>query len=252
MPPHNLSYGHPDIVPATTGGAVIDQPPGQIAATVKRLQFSVAQRGNELKSELLQRLDSLPARREPVFRASAPNTPDQFYGKMTRMIANVEATLMQVVGTPPDRECLHCRRSNGIFHQCIRVRGVTTHCANCHWNGKSTRCDLPRGTPPPSAFAHTDDASLLAPTNENPPPHLDDDDSVTVDPPTFQAPNTDPSTSQTPAPSTQEQLTALQRQYADLGTRMADMKACMERQERVIRRLERHLNPDRRYRGRRA
>ncbi|CEJ55133.1 hypothetical protein PMG11_01408 [Penicillium brasilianum] len=199
MPAQNLSYGPPDIVPATTGGAVIDQPPGQIAATVKRLQFSVARRGTELKSELLPRLDSLPARREPVFRASAPNTSNQFYGKMTRMVTNVEAALMQVVGAPPERECLHCRRSNGIFHQRIRVPG----------NGKSTRCDLSRETPPPSAFAHTDDALLLALTNENPPPHLDDDDSVTVDPPTSQAPNTDPSTSQTPAPSTQEQLMAL-------------------------------------------
>ncbi|KAJ5896297.1 uncharacterized protein N7473_005696 [Penicillium subrubescens] len=164
IPPHSLSYGQSDVVPVTTGGAVIDRPPRQLATTIKRLQFSVAQQGTELKSELLKRLDSLPARREPVFRASAPNTPNQSYGKMTRMIANVEASLMQVFGTPPDKECLHCRRSNGIFHQCILVPSPT------------------------SAVVHTDDASLPDPTNDNPPPYPGNDDSVNVDPPTSQAP----------------------------------------------------------------
>lgn len=127
-----LSYGQADVVPATVGGSAIDRPPGQMAATVKRLEFTVAREGTELKSELLQRLNILPARREPIFRASTPNTPLQFYGKMNRMIANVEAALMQVVGTAPDIECRHCRRTKGIFHQCILVPGVTTHCANCH------------------------------------------------------------------------------------------------------------------------
>lgn len=103
-----------------------------------------------------------------------------------------------------------------------------------------------------------DDVSLPAPTNDNPPPYPDDDDSVNVDPPTLQAPITDFSTSQTPAPSAQEQLTALQRQYADLETRMADVEASAtllgrlaERQERIIRRLERQSNPGRHRRGRR-
>jgi hypothetical protein len=170
---------------------VIDRPPRQLATTIKRLQFSVAQQGTELKSELLKRLDSLPARREPVFRASAPNTPNQFYGKMTRMIANVEASLMQVFGTPPDKECLHCRRSNGIFHQCILVP--------CNYplrqlsleRGNSTGCNFSGGQHPlrqsfiPTTLRY---ASLPDPTNDNPPPYPGNDDSVNVDPPTSQAP----------------------------------------------------------------
>ncbi|KAJ5886618.1 uncharacterized protein N7473_009292 [Penicillium subrubescens] len=85
---------------------------------------------------------------------------------MSRSIANVEAALMQVVGTAEDNECIKCQEGGGQFHQCVIVCDVTTHCANCRWNGKRGRCTFElEDVPQPS------DASPMPGLRANLPPH---------------------------------------------------------------------------------
>ena len=83
------------------------------ANAIKRLQFTVARQRNRLKSELLRRLDTLPAKHELVLRSTSPATPEQFWARINTHIANVEAVLMHVVGVAPQDECLHCQEGRG-------------------------------------------------------------------------------------------------------------------------------------------
>ncbi|KAJ5901234.1 hypothetical protein N7504_007227 [Penicillium tannophilum] len=65
------------------------------------------------------------------------------FTKISKSVANIEATLMQTVGTIRSREdeCNHCKEEAGPFSNCVTVEGVE-FCANCHWEKLDPRCSL--------------------------------------------------------------------------------------------------------------
>lgn len=63
---------------------------------------------------------------------------------------NIEAALMQVVGTVMEVQCVPCQEGCGPFTHCVTVVGAeVTCCANCHFRAQDARCRWPSPTPPP-------------------------------------------------------------------------------------------------------
>ncbi|KAJ5473030.1 hypothetical protein N7530_007031 [Penicillium desertorum] len=64
---------------------------------------------------------------------------------------NIEAALMQVVGTVMEVQCMPCQEGCGPFTHCVTVVGAeeVTCCANCHFRSQDTRCRWPSPTTPP-------------------------------------------------------------------------------------------------------
>ncbi|KAJ5672031.1 hypothetical protein N7507_001158 [Penicillium longicatenatum] len=109
-------------------------------------QFSVGVNGVNLKGELLGRLLTMPAQNEPILRPEghAGWTATTICTRINANLANVEATIMQCVGsaiTDPEEMCQHCRQYNGLFSFCVKVDGIE-ECANCHWERCGYRCSF--------------------------------------------------------------------------------------------------------------
>lgn len=64
---------------------------------------------------------------------------------------NIEAALMQVVGTVIEVQCVPCQEGCGPFTHCVTVVGAeeVTCYANCHFRSQDSRCRWPSPTPPP-------------------------------------------------------------------------------------------------------
>jgi hypothetical protein len=72
-------------------------------------------------------------------------------------LANVEAALIQIVGTEATTACESCQKEFGPFSHCITAPGALD-CGNCHWSSNSSRCTLPPTpipTPTPTSHRRT-------------------------------------------------------------------------------------------------
>jgi hypothetical protein len=72
-------------------------------------------------------------------------------------LANVEAALIQIVGTEATTACESCQKEFGPFSHCITAPGALD-CGNCHWANNSSRCTLPPTpipTPTPTSHRRT-------------------------------------------------------------------------------------------------
>lgn len=57
--------------------------------------------------------------------------------------ANVEATMIQMVGAVCATSCRHCSKGFGKFVECVAVAGhAGGSCGNCHYNNEGIRCTL--------------------------------------------------------------------------------------------------------------
>ena len=118
--------------------------PGPWAEYVKRVKWEKAVKGTRPKSNLLGLLLSMPNVNEPILRVATRNswTPSLFSEKIGASLANVEAVLIQVVGTRAEVPCTHCQEGLGPFAHCVRIAGDQTDCGNCHWGGNQRRCSF--------------------------------------------------------------------------------------------------------------
>jgi hypothetical protein len=105
----------------------------------------MAVKGHHLKSKLIERLLLMESVREPTLRYGSRNkwSASILFTKISKSLANFEATLMQTVGTIQSREneCVHCKEEAGLFSNCVKVDGVES-CANCHWEKLDLRCSF--------------------------------------------------------------------------------------------------------------
>lgn len=143
------SAASPPAVPFGTGL----QEAGPWAAWIKNLDWPRGRWGHKPSSTLIDTLVELPSRNEPVLRFKHQDrwTSAHFSHQIRLAYKNIEATLIQVVGSPAPVSCRNCRQEDGIFSHCITVPGVPA-CGNCHWAGRGDRCTLnsePRSTPTP-------------------------------------------------------------------------------------------------------
>ncbi|KAJ5946562.1 hypothetical protein N7454_003401 [Penicillium verhagenii] len=141
------AIGLPLTVPAAfTGNEDMVAGPWAKFMTEAPFQFSVGVNGVNLKGELLGRLLTMPAQNEPILRPEghAGCSATTLFTKINASLANVEAFLMQCVGTvitDPEKMCEHCRKRNGPFSFCVKVEDIE-ECANCHWDRCSWRCSF--------------------------------------------------------------------------------------------------------------
>lgn len=86
----------------------------------------------------------MPNVNEPILRVGTRNswTPSLFSENIGTSLANVEAALIQVVGTRAEVACTHCQEIKGPFAHCVRIAGDQNHCGNCHWGGNRDRCSF--------------------------------------------------------------------------------------------------------------
>jgi hypothetical protein len=63
--------------------------------------------------------------------------------KIGARLANVEAALIQIVGTEATTACKSCEQEFGPFSHCVTAPGAL-ECGNCHWGNKASRCTLPQ------------------------------------------------------------------------------------------------------------
>lgn len=102
-------------------------------------------KGHHLKSKLIERLLPMESLREPTLRYGSRNkwNASILFTKISKSLVNIEATLMQTVGTIQSREneCIHCKEEAGPFSNCVKVEGVE-FCANCHWEKLDLRCSF--------------------------------------------------------------------------------------------------------------
>lgn len=129
------------------------QPAGEWAQYGKHVPWTVAIKGKLLKSELLRILVQLPNRNELSVRwgERVRWTPKSMSTKIGARLTNVEAALIQIVGTESPNACNSCEKESGPFSHCVTAPGAL-ECGNCHWGGNASRCTLPQvpiTTPPP-------------------------------------------------------------------------------------------------------
>jgi hypothetical protein len=175
--------------------------------------------------------------REPILRATALNTPNEWLKMMSGSLANVEAALMQVVGTAEDNECMKCQEGRGPFHQCVIVHDVTTHCANCTFepenvpqpSDESPMPDL-RANPPSQDPQPTQPNLLVGPVQQPPLPDLHVNSrrrnprTTQSDP--FVGPDEQPPLDEaTSAPSVEERLMRINRRNVRLSRRVSRVEA---------------------------
>lgn len=63
--------------------------------------------------------------------------------KIGARITNVEAALIQVVGTEATTACDSCQKEHGPFSHCVTAAGAL-ECRTCHFGGITSHCTLPR------------------------------------------------------------------------------------------------------------
>ncbi|KAJ5825381.1 hypothetical protein N7474_002519 [Penicillium riverlandense] len=143
--PERQELGVPYIIPVSVTAAADPQVPSAWAALIKNMPFQMDVKGHHLKSKLIERSLSMESLREPILRYGSRNkwSTSVLFNKISKSLANIEATLMQTVGTIQSREneCVHCKEEAGPFSNCVKVEGVE-FCANCHWEKLDLRCSF--------------------------------------------------------------------------------------------------------------
>lgn len=104
------------------------------------------------KSDMLAHMLDMPSVRESILRPGNQSlwSPALFHDKIGDSLANVEATLGQVVGVQQTVQCRHCEQRRGPFLHCVRMSTGDGHCANCHWSGQRGRCSFDGAPPVPN------------------------------------------------------------------------------------------------------
>ncbi|KAJ5366756.1 hypothetical protein N7541_000697 [Penicillium brevicompactum] len=77
---------------------------------------------------------------------------DMYTGKrlderVSSSAANVESTLIKVVGTIAQQECSSCLKGNGPLCAFPDITNTVTACGNCQWNSQKSRCDFYQASP---------------------------------------------------------------------------------------------------------
>ncbi|KAJ5817872.1 hypothetical protein N7447_007880 [Penicillium robsamsonii] len=112
--PEVQQNGSDTTIPAATA-TTADQPPGGLAAHIKRLDYSIAQVGASgiLLCDALDAMSVMPAQRVPILR------PTMFWTRATldiiinKRIEKVESALLQTVGTRAQYPCDAYQRGRG-------------------------------------------------------------------------------------------------------------------------------------------
>lgn len=156
--PESATYSQPTKIPAVNVGSRF-LPAGDWARYIKQIPWPVAIKGKQLKSDLLRSLVGKPSKNELSIRwgERARWTPSATAAKIGSRIANVEAALIQIVGTESSPACDTCQKDFGPFSHCVTAPGAL-ECGNCHWSGNASRCTLPPtpiATPAPTSHPRT-------------------------------------------------------------------------------------------------
>ncbi|KAJ5936758.1 hypothetical protein N7466_003208 [Penicillium verhagenii] len=130
-------------------------PPGKWADLIMTppLRFPIAISRYGLRGDILEKLLAMKCINEPVLRwkasSNSPWDAKTLYSRINYSTINVEAAVMQCVGTiiqDPQEMCHSCSRRYGPFAFCVRVDGVQD-CGNCHWSRQSYRCSFNTSLP---------------------------------------------------------------------------------------------------------
>ncbi|KAJ5176980.1 Protein of unknown function DUF3716 [Penicillium canariense] len=107
--------------------------------------------GPHFKTPLLETISQKTFRWEPLLRLqyAVALRAVSFHAQIGASVARVEATTIQIVGTPETSLCTVCLSNKGPFSHCTRDP-ATRRCGNCHWLGRSCSLD-----PDPNATSST-------------------------------------------------------------------------------------------------
>jgi hypothetical protein len=124
----------------STGSAL--NPAGPWATFVKRYRSDVAEINLHFKTPLLRELCKRPSQWEPKIRVKYAMdwNPVSLVEQMTLFTTRMEASSIQILGTPQATSSAWCEFENGLFAHCIRDP-ATRRCGNCHWHGRSCSLD---------------------------------------------------------------------------------------------------------------
>ncbi|KAJ5199553.1 Protein of unknown function DUF3716 [Penicillium cf. griseofulvum] len=103
--------------------------------------------GDRPKSDFVAHLLAMPSRNELILRSGTWSvwSASMFSENIGESLTNVEAILIQVVGTRQEVPCKHCEERRGPFAHCVRIPEANNHWGNCHWGGDRDRCSFNEG-----------------------------------------------------------------------------------------------------------
>ncbi|KAJ5657266.1 uncharacterized protein N7484_000915 [Penicillium longicatenatum] len=143
----------------------INKAPGGLSKAIMTLPWTVARKGNIIKSELLKALILKTPIREPVLRASRDWSNKRLQEQVSKALANAESAVIQTVGRVPTQKCKPCSNDLGPWTQCVVIDDMghlIKACGNCHWRKKDTRCDFCKSVRSPSSQGAEKKALLFA------------------------------------------------------------------------------------------
>lgn len=120
--------------------------PGEWSKLMMNMNYGVTRTGTVLKTALLQRLYSMPQRRELSIHYGtfhAGYSPKKLKKQLTENLRNFEATAIRIVGNIQLRghRCTRCKMARGIFGQYVTLPSIPG-CANCCYLRLSLTCGL--------------------------------------------------------------------------------------------------------------
>lgn len=135
-----MSFRAPVELVAVSSGSE-QRPPVEWARHVKKLNYTVANRGIALNTEIPVILDKMEAKRELLVRKNRPYLPSFLRHNIGKSAKKIESALGYFVGDISSSPCMFCERGIGPLLHCVRVFDCEdlTACTNCHWAGDKLR-----------------------------------------------------------------------------------------------------------------
>lgn len=135
---------------------------GPWANYILRTPWWIKVRSRLAMTDLLSGLRLQPPRQELTLRSGYQNmwSAENLSREVGLGISNVEAAIVQVVGTVQVDECTQCQQNDGPFPLCVKAPGSSA-CGNCHWKEKMNDCSFYDASASHSGRRHQPDSPTV-------------------------------------------------------------------------------------------